>query len=89
MFLVEIILDQQFQKNNVQFYRIKLMCPVVSGAARVLNQNLQEIRQKNLLNKRELIRKLPAKNVRFVVLLRICFIVSVFTETNPRSSEKD
>ncbi len=38
------------------------------GVAFVLNQNLKEVREKNLLNKREIIGKTPAKNVRSIIL---------------------
>lgn len=67
----------------------KAHVPGRAAAARVLNRNLQEVRQKNLLSKREPIRKPPARNVRAIALLRVHCIVSIFTETNPRSSGKD
>lgn len=56
-------------KNQRSIQSNKGHVPSRVGAARVLNRNLQEVRQKNLLNKREAIRKPPTKNVRSIILL--------------------
>jgi hypothetical protein len=51
-------------KNKRQVQSNQVRVPGHAGVAFVLNRNLEEVRQKNLQNKREIIRKLPlAKKV--------------------------
>jgi len=58
-------------KRQIQFNKARVQGH--GGVAFVLNQNLQEVRQKNLLNKREIIRKPLMKKVRLTIFNHFFF----------------
>ena len=59
------------------------------GAALVLSRNLEEVRQRNLLHKREMIRRPSVKKVRSITFHKLPSFPSYSTDTNPRSSRQN
>jgi hypothetical protein len=66
-------------KTKCQVQSNQARVPGHAGVAFVLNRNLEEVRQKNLQNKREITRKLPpAKKVRLITCHKLLFISFFF-----------